>query len=162
MGKKGESLTVVKKIVHNDITDANMCRALLFDWGNGIIRGNSRFYTRFMTIFKFIEESLISRYVLSLAKLFAGSKEASLRKLMELVTYIPDNEFELKLERYPESPQERIRQERISFFKNLDSHVESIKEIKESISPLRNIQRVHNNISWENKNGEITFDKTKE
>ena len=141
--KKSENINITKNCVFREICDANIYYNLLFIWINRI-KLNKIFYKDFKGIFNYIEEAFITKYIFALTKIFARSSEEGLWKLLLQAKEVPENLFELRLERDPTFIHKQIRQQREEFFRNINSYIAKIQEIKAKLVALRNKQRAHN------------------
>ena len=155
---KSHDLKVTKEIVFSDISDAHAYHKLLFIWINELIR--AKVYINFLAIFPYLQKAVVREYILTLGKLFSSNAaEECLLKLMDAAKAVPNEAFDLKLEKNPTAPHEQLRKQREKFFKNVDEYIEKIKKIEKKINPLRNTYIAHN-FPMRIMNTTSTFDET--
>lgn len=152
------SLLLAKDCVNREISEARVYHALLFKWNNGL-HNEEGFERELGGLFHYVRDALETKYILSLAKLFAPSDEAGLWCLMQLTKAISKKWLDLKRERYPDF-KERSKQERKKFLSNYKRYEAKIRKINKKINPYRNIQRAHN-YPWRVHQGKETWDETK-
>ena len=164
MDKRDGPIVVAKDCVWRDLTQGNIYHRLLFRWMNGIIESKN-IQKNAGAIIHYVGDALETKYVLALSKLFAGTKEQGLWKLILLVKNIPEAQIDSSLEQMPSFLRARPRQVRADFLENFNSNVDAIKAIREKIKPLRNVQRAHNSpltpesapVLWKESKEWLTF-----
>lgn len=138
-------LTVTKKYIERDLIDAESYRKLLSEWLSSISKNQSQFNV----IWHYVADALETKYIVVLSKLFAGTQEESLWKLIAQAKALAEKKgnsdlIEHKLERLPEVIRQDLRRQRDDFLVNFENHVERIQGIEKQLNSLRNKDRIHN------------------
>ncbi len=136
-------LNVTKVHVERELREANIYRQLMFDWINGLV-SEKNVIKRFDAIFYYVRVAFETKYILALSKLFSGTDEESLWKLIISAIKVEEDFFELKLERANISFKDRLREKRKEFHKRYNNYIQRIKQIRNRLKPLRNTFIAHN------------------
>ena len=152
-------LELTKACVNREIIEANIYLSLLFKLANGLGAVNG-FKQQFGGLFSYLCDSLETKYILALAKLFAPSSEAGLWRLIQQARNVTQESIDLKLERQSFAG-ERLKLARKEFILHFSEYENKILALNKKISPYRNIQRAHN-IPWWETNNDAKWNEAKE
>lgn len=137
------NLQLAEKCVSQDLVLANIHYRLMFDLMNPMVL-DKVLPKRCGLILKAMRDSFDTAYILTLSKIFARSNESSLEGMVFEVFRMPENEFELRLERKHKILQDEFISARQKFKSEYENNIRKIENIRKKLSELRNIFRAHN------------------
>lgn len=154
------NIEITQKYVEKELVYAEKYQKILDNWCDEIGGLLHPFHQKSPNLLETIRVALTDSFVISMAKIFARSNEAGLWKLIQLASEIEDNFLQLKLERKPDFVKSNCEEKRKVFLSNKEMYIAKIKEIRNELKPLRNIERVHN-LPWYDDATKIAWPKLK-
>ena len=135
--------------VEREIMEAKIYYGLRLDLVTPLCQ-NQEFWRLAPIPILYMAQAFDSMCVLALAKVFAEDREPGLDRLVQAakdvsVEVAEANHSEVvKSKKIRDVLKDRFNGNRATFLRNADSYPKQIREIREKLNPLRNIQRAHN------------------
>lgn len=136
-------LQLAEKCVSRDLIEADIYYHLMFDFMNPMALDDI-LPKKCGLILKYMRDSFDTSYILVLSKIFGLPSESSLERMTLEIFRMPENVFELRLQRKHLIRQKEFVNARVEFKSEYRSNLKRIQNIRKKLSELRNIFRVHN------------------